>query len=51
MGFESFSFSVIAELVLNECTVDALLEQQAGLLLRGYGLLIETITELYLRVS
>lgn len=48
MGFKSFSFSVIAELVLNNCTLDAVLVQHAGLLLRGYGLLIATITELCL---
>lgn len=44
VDFKSFSFSVIAELVLNDCTVDAVL------MLRGYGLLIETITELCLRL-
>lgn len=50
MDFKSFSFSVIAELVLNDCTLDAVLVQHAGLLLRGYGLLIENITELCLRL-
>lgn len=50
VDFKSFSFSVIAELVLNDCTVDAVLVPHAGLLLRGYGLLIETITELCLRL-
>lgn len=44
VDFKSFSFSVIAELVLNDCTVDAVL------MLKGYGLLIETITELCLRL-
>lgn len=42
--------AVIAELVLNDCTLDAVLMQHAGLLLTGYGLLVETITELCLRL-
>lgn len=50
MDFESFSFSVISEVVLNDCTLDVILVQHAGFLLKGYGLLIETKTELCLRL-
>lgn len=50
MDIKRFSLSVIAEVVLNDCTFAAVLVQHAGLVLRGYGLFKETISELCLRL-
>lgn len=50
VDIKRFSLSVIAEVVLNDCTLAAILVQHAGLVLRGYGLFKETISELCLRL-
>lgn len=50
MDIRKFSLNVIGEVVLNDCTLAAVLVQHPGLVLRGYGIFEETISELCLRL-
>lgn len=50
MDIKRFSLSVIAEVMLHDGRFAAVLVQHPGLVLRGYGLFKETISELCLGI-